>query len=148
MKAGDIVFVRGKTLISKLVRIFDKGEFSHVAIAVSETHILEAQYFIRSRITPVYFNDFKIVPLELTEIERIELIKLAISLVGKWYDYAQILGYLLNKEINNSNYYICSEMIANILFKLGKIENFSEVMNLKPNELYKFLKRKLAEERE
>ena len=139
MKPGDIVFVRGKGPISRIIRFYDKGDFSHVAIAVSRTHILEAQYYTKSRIYPFYFDDYEILRLDFTDEERQEVIKMGIQLCGKWYDYSQILGYLLNKPRNNPNNLICSEMVATILSELGKLPA-SAVINLKPNELYNLLK--------
>lgn len=142
MKAGDIVFVRGHSPLSFLVRLIDKGEFSHVAIAVSETEVLEAEWFTKSRITPFYFTDYEIVDLGLTDEERKQVTDLAPKLVGKWYDYLQIIGYLFKGNFNNPNNLICSEMIAIILCDLRKITNYSTVANIKPNELYRLLKGK------
>jgi hypothetical protein len=136
MKAGDILFVRGDSLLSSAIRLFDKGEFTHVAVAVSETHILEAQYFTKTRITPIYFEDYEIVRLDLPEHE---LLKISIQLVGKWYDYLQIVGYMLDKKTNNPNQLICSEVVATVLYQLGEIEDYNKVKDLTPNELYQYL---------
>jgi hypothetical protein len=140
MKAGDIVFVRGNSLLSKLIRRYDGGQFSHAAIAVSETHVLEAQGFTRSRIVPFYFKDYEIIDLQLTNEERMLVIRLVPFLVGRWYDYFQILGYLLKGNFNNPNHLICSEIIAIILYQIGKIEDYSEVKNVTPNQLHTLLK--------
>jgi len=136
MKAGDILFVRGDSLLSSAIRLFDKGEFTHVAVAVSETHILEAQYFTKTRITPIYFEDYEIVRLDLPEYE---VLKISIQLVGKWYDYLQIVGYMLDKKTNNPNQMICSELVATVLYQLGEIEDYNKVKDLTPNELYQYL---------
>ena len=139
MKAGDIIFVRGNTILSKCIRYFDKGEFSHVAIAVSDTHVLEAQYFTKSRITPMYFTDYEIIDLGFTDEERMDTIKIGIELVGVWYDYFQAISYIFRTGFNNPNHYICSEMIAILLDRLGK-EQFQLETNITPNQLYKKLK--------
>lgn len=95
MQAGDIVFVRGHTPMSRLIRFFDRGEFSHVAIAVSKTHILEAQYGTRVRIVPFRFNleDCEIVDLGLTTQQRWKIKDTCLWFVGKRYDYLQALSY-------------------------------------------------------
>ncbi|MCS0827458.1 hypothetical protein NX029_26440 [Cytobacillus firmus] len=139
MKAGDIIFVRGNSLISKFVRFFDKGAFSHVVIAVSETEVLEAQYFTKSRITPFYFDDFEIVDLQLSQEEQMHVKNLSPSLTGKWYDYWQIISIMLKANVNNPNHYICSEIIAIILSSLGKYE-YRQIKDVTPNQLYKLLK--------
>ena len=138
MRAGDIVFVRGTSAISTAVRYFDPGEFSHVAIAVSETHILEAQWYTKTRITNFYFNNYQIIDLNLTEEERDYIVHAGIQLVGKWYDYKQILGVVLRNPSNNPNYLICSEIIASLLSQIGKYE-YKEVIDLNPNQLYQLL---------
>lgn len=136
MKAGDILFVRGHSLVSKAVRLFDKGEFTHVAIALSDTHILEAQYFTKTRITPIYFDDYEIVDLGINEDE---LLRLGVNLTGKWYDYKQIIGYMFKHRSNNPNHLICSELVATVLFGLGIVDDYSKVKDLTPNQLYRFL---------
>ena len=44
MKAGDLVFVVDTGIISDIIREVDTGKFDHVAIAVNEKEIIEAQY--------------------------------------------------------------------------------------------------------
>jgi hypothetical protein len=140
MKAGDILFVRGEGIVSNLVRMFDKGEFSHTAIALSNDHILEAQYYTRSRITKIYFDDYEIVDLGLTDEQRNESLKIAIDLTGEGYDYLQILGYLIKEKFNNPNNFICSEIVVKFLFQLGLVDDLDKYKYLKPNELYRKLK--------
>jgi hypothetical protein len=139
MKAGDILFVRGEGLVSNMVRLIDKGEFSHVCIAVSETHILEAQYFTESRITNIYFDDFEIVDLGLND-QKNKLLEIAIDLTGKGYDFLHALSYLFNLKYNNPDTLICTEVVAQMLFRLGLIDNLQIYENMKPNELYRKLK--------
>jgi hypothetical protein len=139
MKAGDILFVRGEGIVSNLVRMFDKGEFSHVCLAVSNTHILEAQYNSYSRIIPIYFDDYEIIDLGLDN-QKTRLLEVAINLTGKKYDYFHALAYLFNLKYNNPNTLICTEVIAQILFQLGLIDSLKFYENLKPNELYRKLK--------
>ena len=138
MDTGDIVFIRGKSIISKLVRYFDKGEFSHVAVAVSPTHIIEADWKTKSIIKPFEYEDFEVVRLNLNEQQKDQLIKDAIQLTGKWYDYTQILGYVLSKEdvLGSPKRLICSEIAYELLYGLG-IDTGDR--NISPNELYSFL---------
>lgn len=103
---------------------------------MSETHIIEAQYYTKTRITPIYFEDYEIVRLDLPEEE---LLKNSIQLVGKWYDYRQVISYMFHKRTNNPNQLICSELVATLLFQLGEIEDYNEVKDLTPNELYHYL---------
>lgn len=136
IKTGDILFVRGHSLISKGIRLFDEGEFTHVAVALSDTHILESQYYTKTRITPIYFDDYEIVRLDLPEEE---VLKNSIQLVGKWYDYSQIIGYMIKHRTNNPNKLICSELVATLLFRLKIVEDYEAIKDLTPNELYQYL---------
>lgn len=149
MKAGDIVFVRGNSLISKMVRLFDKGEFSHVAIAVSDTEVLEANWNIKTRITDFYFKDYEILDLGLTNEER-KLIKEASPyLVGRYYDFPQITWYMIGKlfsfdaknRFNSPNNLICSEVIFYLLSEIGWLDEALDIdPDVTPNELYAILK--------
>lgn len=153
MQAGDILFVRGKSLLSRIIRWFDQGDFSHVAIAVSDTHILEAQYFTRSRIVENYFEDYDIVRFPLDEADRIHLKFMIDSghYQGVWYDYAQIIWYMIERFIkfflkldmrnpfNNPNHMICSEIVLEILCDLNYADEDEYLGDITPNELYHYL---------
>jgi hypothetical protein len=150
MNIGSIIFVRGKTPLSKAIKYFDNGEFSHVAISVTKngSHILEAQYFTSVRVVPFYFDDYEVVSIGLTEEERCKLVQLGLQMVGKYYDYKTILWYVLEnlfnldrKQIwNNPNNLICSELIDMLLFALNKIPEDEYLGDKTPNELYRYLK--------
>lgn len=150
-RAGDILFERGQTPISWFIKKLDKGDFSHVAIALSPTHILEAQYGVDTRIAPFYFEDYEIVDLGLTDEERDQIVHLGIQLVGRHYDYHQIIGYLLKyifglddiKKFNSPNNLICSETIDFLLFSIGKIPEEVYLGGHTPNELFRYLTTKL-----
>lgn len=148
MKSGDIVFIRGKSPISKLIRLFDPGNFSHVAICLSNNAILEAQYFTKSRIVPFYFKDYEIVSLDLSVSQRERIKELGLNLIGHYYDYRQIWGYFLrgvwNKDLkiyNSPNNYICSELISIILSDIGIVPKDRYLGDITPNELYSYLKK-------
>lgn len=141
LKTGDVIFVRGNSLLSKAIRYFDEGEFSHVVIAVSNTHIIEAQRFTEVRIVPIYFDDYEVVPMGLGD-KADEIAHWAISECGKNYDYLQILSYVMNKFFktgvwNNPNDVICSELVIKMMFHFGMINEIESDMT--PNELYRFM---------
>lgn len=147
MRAGDIVFERGSTPISAIIKRLDSGEFSHVAIALSPNIILESQYGVNVRITPFYFKDYEVFDLGLTDEERDKVVHMGIELVGRHYDYAQVLGYFLRyvfglngyKRFNSPNNLICSELVDFILYSLGKIPKNVYLGGRTPNELWRFL---------
>lgn len=140
MKAGDIVFVRGTSLISKLVRLFDNGEFSHVAIAVSDSEVIETNWNMKSKIVKFHYKDYEIITLNLTEVQRQRVPVIARSLEGKWYDYLQVISYIFKSRLNNPRHLICSELVYNILSEVGYV-NDDSLLDITPNELYAILNR-------
>ena len=146
MKRGDIIFVRGDSIISKIINKVDKGEFSHVAIALSDTTILEAQRFTESRIVKNYLENYDIIDLGLDEIQREKAIDAALDLIGYDYDYSQIVSTFFNNVFkiarrNNRSKYICSELAVDFLFKVGAItaDERELIHHYTANELYKYL---------
>lgn len=148
MRAGDVVFVKPSGWLSTLVAKIDGGPYSHVAIAVSETHIVEAQYFTRSRIWPVYEKGTVVMDLGLTDAQREEIVKNAISITGKWYDYKLIVTYFFRNVFkwnmkalwNSQNNLICSELVAMLLLSIefGGATGL-QGKNITPRELFEFL---------
>lgn len=149
MKTGDIIFVKGNSPISWLVRLFDKGSFSHVALCMSHNGnaILEAQYYKKSRIVPFSFTNYEIVDLGLSDSQRERVQELGLNLIGHPYDYKQIWSYFLrgvwNKKLkiyNSPSNYICSEIISIILQDIGVIPKEQQLRDKTPNQLYQYLR--------
>lgn len=150
IKAGDIVFVKNNNwLTTKLITFFDKGKFSHVCFAISDTHILEAQYGTKARIIPFYYgqDEYLIIDLNLTEEEKVKIVDVAMRYTGKWYDYPQLIGYAIkkifklkgNNIFNNPNNWICSELVYHMLVEIDFIDKNLPIEDLTPNQLYLFL---------
>ncbi|MED3976179.1 YiiX/YebB-like N1pC/P60 family cysteine hydrolase [Priestia megaterium] len=157
MKKGDIVFVRGKGWLSKVIRYFDSGEFSHCAIAVSKYRIIEANY--NTRVSVSIFDESKydlieVIDLGLSDKQRDIVYERAMKYLGKKYDYFQLIWYALKKVfhfkgrnlLNNPNDMICSELVfialdeSGILRDLGINDTVTNGSDLTPNELYDLVK--------
>lgn len=141
MKAGDVIFVRGTSFISRIVRFFDKGEFSHVAIAVSDYYVIETNWNMKSRIVPFHYEDFELIELNLTEYQRWRVPVIAKKYEGRMYDYLQVIGYIFKSRLNNPRHLICSELVYNILSEVGYVRD-ERLRDITPNELYTLLNRK------
>jgi hypothetical protein len=149
IKAGDIIFVKNNGIFSSLIRFFDKGRFSHVCIATSDTHVIEAQYGTKARIIPFYYgkDEYVVIDLNLSKEETKRVVEVALEMTGTWYDYTQILGYAVKKIFklksknlfNNPNNWICSELVYHMLVSIGKINPQEQLDDLTPNQLYNFL---------
>lgn len=154
MKAGDIIFVHGDDAVDKLIEYFDHGQFSHVAIAISDTEIVEAQYKINvvKRTFPKEYVKYSIIDLGLTNEERNKVPSVALKLLDKKYDYLQILGCLIEDVfnikgpnlLNNHQKLICSELVFTVLNETNILKdlniNVDDGIDLTPNQLYDLLK--------
>lgn len=78
----------------------------------------------------------------LTDEQKDRLIKKAIQLTGKWYDYPQLLTYIFTKaESGSPKRLICSEIAYELLLEIGiDVED----RNISPNKLYLTLKDRLS----
>ena len=148
MQAGDVVFVKPSGPLSRLVAYLDGGEYSHVAMAVNETHIVEAQYFTKSRIVPAYARDVMVLDLGLSAEQRKIIQQNAISITGRWYDYRLIVHYFLTNALhwdmkaiwNSQNNLICSELVAGLLLSAGYAGAVGlQERNITPRELFEHL---------
>lgn len=141
IESGDIIFVKGKTVVSQFIKFFDKGKFSHVCIAITPHLVLEAQYGTKVRITPFRFKieDCEIVKLPLNDRQKRLITNHATLFTGKKYDYLQLLSYIFKGvDIDKQNCYICSELVSLILSMVGYEECEFE-KDLSPNQLYNHL---------
>lgn len=149
IKAGNIIFVKNNGIFSNIIRYFDKGRFSHVCIATSDSHVIEAQYGTKARIIPFYYgqDEYVVIDLNLSKEETDKVVGIALTMTGKWYDYPQIIGFAIKKIFglksknlfNNPNNWICSELVYHMLVSIGKINSKEQLNDLTPNQLYNFL---------
>lgn len=135
-------------MVSKIIRMID-GEYSHIAIALSENVILEAQRFTESRIIKYTPVNYDILKLTLTEEQEAKLVDTSLELIGYEYDYAQIFSTFLHlvfrfKLKNSRKKYICSELIVELLYLIDYLSDseYNLLIDSTPNELYAFLREK------
>lgn len=153
MKRGDIVFVQGKGLISRMIRYVDEGKYSHVAVAASSHKVIEADIDTKVAVREFYpeeYNVVDVIDLGLSRQKRMDVYNASLRMIGVRYDYPQLIWYVLRKflglkgrnKLNNPRNYICSELVflvleeAGILKELGIQETARRGIDLTPNELY------------
>ena len=145
-QTGDIVFVREQGFLPSVIRFFDTGRFNHVAIFMSDTEILEAEYNTTVRITEFAYDDYEIVSLNLTDAQKERVKEFAKNFIGERFDFIEILSIWLRivlgitelGKFNNPKSVICSELVGYFLEDLKIAPLGTEL--LAPNELYRFLK--------
>jgi uncharacterized protein YycO len=151
LQTGDIIFVGGNQLIDEIIRFFDHGDYNHVAMFVSDTEILEAQYNTKVHVVDNFYDgpDYKtiIIPMNLTDEQKEKLGKLKDKYIGEGYDYGDIFIKFLRLEFGinlerfeNPKEQICSELVGRLLVGLGLADK--SVIDMAPNELFRYLKKK------
>jgi hypothetical protein len=150
---GDLIFIRGKGLIPRGIELFD-GHYSHVCISMSPNNnkVLQAQGMMRSGIVPLDFSEeHDIVNLRLTDRQKSLIYPVAIQLCNFRYDYGAVAGIALDsifgtklrKIFNSSSRYYCSELVDTFLWAIGWLEDEEYISDITPNELYRYVYRKL-----
>jgi cell wall-associated NlpC family hydrolase len=145
MRAGDVLFIRGTSPVSVLIRWLTKSPYTHVALALGDGRIIEADRFIRTRIRKLTDADvFDVHRLQDVDRETLNLVcMVARSYEGLRYDYLQVLGQLLRLAFgwqeplfNRKNRFICSELI-DVSFMASGVPRLhrDHVGNLSPGEL-------------
>jgi len=123
MKAGDLVFFKSTSLIGRIITKLTKSEFSHVAMATDETHIIESNYYIKTReieLTPDRASHIAIYRVnELTPEQAERVVQFARMLIGTPYDFVGILVWFIRllfkwnipNLVNDLNRMWCSELV-------------------------------------
>lgn len=159
MRKGDIVFIKGSSVITRIITKIDKmsngdnGEYSHVAIAISDKHMIEANYNQKVSIVNLdkqmpSISKLKVIDLKLTQQERESVYQNSIKYLDKRYDYLQIVTLLFNRLfgfrlINNKKRFICSELVVSAMNDSGLLEGYDceKLSDMTPNQLYEFILR-------
>lgn len=143
MNTGDVIFVRGDGFISKIVRFFDKGKYSHVAIAVDKYNVIEIDFKMKSKLVDVIKYDGleqELIETNLSKEQKHKFMEEFPNYLNKNYDYLMVLGLLLKREYNSKRSYICSELVYELLYNVGYFKKPLDG-NIAPNKLYDLLKK-------
>jgi len=147
VKPGDIVFYRPTGFIGWAISKITKSEYSHVSLAIDSYNIIEADKFIKSRISNLYYIEtihsvYRV--KDIDEDERHKVVQNAMTMLGVGYDYKQIFGLYLrmifhrdSTTFNQANKYICSEIIDNA-FIMADIprKDTNNLGDITPQELF------------
>lgn len=146
IEPGDVIFYRPTGFIGWLVSKVSKSEYSHVSLAVDSYNIVEADRFIKSRISNLYYVEevHKVYRIRhVTTEQQHKIVESALTMVGVGYDYRQIYGLFMrlvfkrdSTVFNAANKYICSEII-DYAFQMSDIPRHDQlnVGDITPQEL-------------
>ena len=110
---------KGKSFISSLIKFVTWGTYSHTAIMLSDTEIVEAWEGSNSvRIIRGLDDGHKIgtsvdiYSVELTEEQEAIFREFVAEQIGKKYDFWGIAGFLVRRSIQTKGSWFCSELFA------------------------------------
>lgn len=117
IKPYDLIFVKGNSTISKIIKWFTKSEYSHVGIILDDKHICEINYNYTFRIRHFEYKekDYDIYRCKKNiNIKDKELMfKYIRKNLNQKYDFREIVRIIfpfLNIK-DNSKRVICSELV-------------------------------------
>lgn len=146
IEPGDVIFYRPTGFMGWAISKITESEYSHVSLAVDSYNIVEADRFIKSRISNLYYVEeiHKVYRLRnVTPEQQHRIVQNALTMVGASYDYQQIFGLLMrlvfkreSSVFNTANKYICSEII-DYAFQMSDIPRTDElhIGDITPQEL-------------
>jgi len=92
---GDLIFVRGIHFTDKIIERMTNSPYSHVAIFVSDTDIVEAVPPKIRRVKNTYTNADIIKVPYASQIDRDRSVKFALSLIGRGYSFMSLFSDFL-----------------------------------------------------
>lgn len=120
----QVLFFRGKSLISRAIKTFTWGEYSHVGLLTENGTLIEAWHK-----GGVIENPLHLVPhTPGTEIDAFHilgdfdpetLLAEMRSEVGKGYDFTGIFGFISRRRSEKPDRWFCSELIFAKLARAG-----------------------------
>lgn len=116
----EFLFYRGKSWISKFIKFWTLGQYSHVAIRINDV-VYDAWYkkgVVVSK-NPLTYHK-KNTPIDIVDIdipsEKGKLFHIFLeNQITKKYDFKAIFNFLRNKNRHDENKWFCSEL-ANMIF--------------------------------
>lgn len=153
VQPGDLIFVHGTSLVSKLIEFGEESKISHVGIAVSDCKMAEAVYGIGTHINYILYPHMTIKRIpNLTEDQKIIIVYLAEKYFNrKKYNTLGVIGWgvrlLFYKLLGHMffpklwfqpNEYFCSQEVDDILNCVGikLVPDEDAVGDVTPSMLY------------
>ena len=128
-----ILNYRGKSLISKLIKLATWGEFSHTALCTKQGHTIEAWHIggVDKAPSPWHNHttgtEVTVYGLKLSPVSAKRIWNEADNLVGSKYDFRALLGFIPGVRWlwgDNPQHWFCSHLVA-VACKRGGAPLFS-----------------------
>jgi len=133
-------FYKGTSIISKAIRWYTRGQYSHVAVILDDGRIIEAWHNPASIriINSLSEGHTKGTVVDIFEVkleDEAAAINYALSCIGIKYDFLGIFGFISHKDLDNRGKMFCSEFAMNICLK-GKTKVLRRVPSYKVSPSY------------
>lgn len=124
--SSQLLFFKGISLISRHIRLFTWGEYSHVGVLTSDGRLIEAWHkggVIENDLEEAPHTPGTIVDVYgiLTDFNEEVFLSELRSEVGKGYDYFGIVNFIRRKNANNWDRWFCSELVHAKLARAGAL---------------------------
>ena len=129
LKECDILLVRNSGWISDTISEALNSQWTHVALYIGNEQVIDTDLLEEVGIRSIYeFDSYRIVRVKgLRKSQKEKVLKFMYENIGKEYDYAQILGFVLEyrlgikNKIHEPNKYTCAKLI-DLAFKEAGID--------------------------
>ena len=116
---------KGAGFGSKFIQRWTRSEYSHVSLvfhmghSVEEVEALQWKGVIAHKPHCHKKKDFDTYKVPLTYEQVLEARELALSFVGAKYDWTAIRSFIRHRRSHSLDKWICSELVAYVLLKVG-----------------------------
>lgn len=118
IKPADLFFTTGQSVFSAGVKFFTHSKWSHVQVVVGrdegEIVVVSADaegVFCRNAREGELKRYAILTYPEITEEQRKHVCEFLFSKIGKGYDFAGIIDFLINSDIQAEERFFCSELV-------------------------------------
>lgn len=138
MKKYSLLFYKGNSFVSKIIKLFTKSDYSHVAMVLDEYHVIETDWRFPVSIRHIKYNktDYHIYHLniELTQEQEECIKKFIYEEIDKKYDlkffFTRWFKIMFDcKTYDDVNAYTCDDLIYEAFLRAGikLVENKDEM---------------------
>jgi uncharacterized protein YycO len=135
-----LIFSSKNSIGSRIIRLFTWSRWSHVALLCPDNTVIEstAPRVRRVNLADFVANSKEYAIVQLLELDPNPLIYLVSTQLGKKYDYLGALGIGFHRNWQDDSKWICSELIAWGLDKIGHpVFRSEEINKVTPGDFWK-----------
>ena len=138
MQPMDLLFYKGTSHISQLIRWVTRSSYSHVALVLDNLHLVEAdwRYPLRIRHISYRVKEYDLYRVDLTPEQTKMIWGFIRRTINCEYDFGEILKCLGLEAHGAPNKFTCSEWVSKA-FSYAGIELTSKTQGVTPNDLAK-----------